>query len=71
MRKVSPLYFEEKNTILDGGSTELKAAYTVDTVDMVYNVDMVYTVDLAHTIDIVYSKLHCVYYSKCVTLLKH
>ena len=44
LRKVSPLYFEEKNTIRDGGSTELKAAYTVDTVDMVYNVDMVYTV---------------------------
>ena len=40
-------------------------------VDMVYAFDMVYTVDLAHTIDIVYSKLHCVYYSKCVTLLKH
>ena len=31
----------EKNTIRDGGNTALKAAYTVDTVDIVDTVDMV------------------------------
>ena len=34
-----------ENTIRDGGSIALNAAYTVDTVDMVYTVKMVYNVD--------------------------
>ena len=38
-----------KNTIRDGGSTELNAAHTVDTVDMIYSVDMVYTVNMVYT----------------------
>ena len=45
-----------KNTIRDGGSTALYAAYTVDmvfTVDTVYTVDMVFTVDMVYTIDTV------------------
>ena len=44
-----------RNTIQDGGSTELYAAETVDTfytVDMVYTGDMVYTVDTDYTVDI-------------------
>ena len=48
----------DKNTIRDGGSTTLYAAYTVDTVDAVdmdYTVDMVYTVDMIYTIDMVYT----------------
>ena len=35
-----------KNTIRDGGSTALYAAYTVDTNDMVYTVDMDYTFNM-------------------------
>ena len=42
----------DKNTIRDGGSTTLYAAYTVDTVDAV---DMDYTVDMVYTVDIVYT----------------
>ena len=38
-----------RNTIRDGGSAELNAAYTVDTVDMIYTVNMVYTVDMVYT----------------------
>ena len=50
----------KKNTIRDGGSTALYAAYTiytvytVDTVDMVYTGDMVCTVDMI-TLDTVYT----------------
>ena len=33
---------EEQNTTRNGDSTALYAAYTVDTVDMVYTVDSVY-----------------------------
>ena len=40
----------QKNTITDGGSTALYAAYTVDTVDTVYTVDTVDTVDTVYTI---------------------
>ena len=41
-----------KNTIRDGGSTALYAAYTVD---MVFTVDTVYTVDMVFTV--VFSRL--------------
>ena len=41
-----------KNTIRDGGSTALYAAYTVD---MVYIIDMVYTLDLVYTADMSYT----------------
>ena len=44
-----------RNTIQDGGSTELYAAETLDTV---YTVDMVYTVytvDMAYTVDMIYT----------------
>ena len=57
-----PSYFlhkvQRKNTIRDGGSTALYAAYTVDTiytVDMVYTVNMVYTIDFVYTFDMVYT----------------
>ena len=43
----------KKNTIRDGGSTALYAAYTVDTFD---TVDMVYTVYTVYTIQ---TALHC------------
>ena len=33
--------------IRNGGSTALQAAYTVDTVNMVYTVDTVYTIETA------------------------
>ena len=52
-------YVLKENTIRDGGSTALSAAYTVntvDTVDRVYTVDMVCTVYTVHTIETV---LHC------------
>ena len=48
-RKVGDL--KKRNTIRDGGSTALKAADTVDTVDMAYTVDMVYIVDIVYTVD--------------------
>ena len=59
-----------KNTIRDGGSTTLEAAYTVvtvctvvtvytvytvDTIEMVYNVDMEYTVVMVYTVHMVYT----------------
>ena len=50
-----------KNANSDGGSTALKTAYTVDTVDhldMVYTVDAVdtvYTVDTAYIVDTAYT----------------
>ena len=44
-----------KNTIRDGGSTALYAAYTVGTVYTVDNVDMVYTADMVYTFDTVYT----------------
>ena len=49
---------DNKDTIRDGGSTALYAAYTVDTVDSVdtvYTVDMVYTIDMVYTVDMVYT----------------
>ena len=49
---------DNKNTIKDGGSTALFAAYTVDNVDTVYTVDtvdMVDTVDIIYTVDMVYT----------------
>ena len=55
-----------KNTIRDGGSTALFAAYTVDNVDTVY---IVYTVDMVNTlvvtIDIVYT-VCCILYTVCM-----
>ena len=39
---------DNKNTIQDGGSTVLFAAYTVYTVDTVDTVDMVHTVDMKY-----------------------
>ena len=50
-----------RNTIRDGGSTALYAAYTVDTVyivDMVYAFDMVYTVDM---VDIAWNTMYNVH----------
>ena len=47
-----------KDTIRDGGSTVLYAAFTVDTIDSVYTVDSVctvYTSDMVYTVDIVYT----------------
>ena len=41
--------FSKENTIRDGGSTTLYAAYTVYTVDMVYTVGMVYPFDMVYT----------------------
>ena len=41
---------KEQNTIRDGGSTELHAAYNVHTAHTVYTVD---TVDMAYAVDIV------------------
>ena len=38
-----------KNTIRDGGSTALQAAYTIDTVYSVDTVDIVYTVNTVDT----------------------
>ena len=45
--------FMKKNSNRDGGSTALYAAFTVDTLDMVYIVDMVYTVEMVYTVDTV------------------
>ena len=41
--------FSKENTIRDGGSTTLYAAYTVFAVDMVYTVGMVYPFDMVYT----------------------
>ena len=41
----------KKNSNRDGGSNALYAAFTVDTLDMVYIVDMVYTVEMVYTVD--------------------
>ena len=58
-QKTSRLIKEQnKNTIKDGGSTALDAAFTVDTVDtvnMVYNVDIVNSIDIVYTFDTVYT----------------
>ena len=66
-----PNRVKQKNTITDGGSSALYAAYTVDTVCIIYTVytvdmfctvDMVYTVDMFCNLDIVYTVdmvLHC------------
>ena len=45
-------HFGRKNTIRDGGSTALYAAFTVDTV---YTIDLVYTVDMFYTVVMVYT----------------
>ena len=45
-----------KNTIRDGGSTSLYAAYTVDTVDTVH---MIYTVDTVDTVYTIRAALLC------------
>ena len=49
------LFLQIKNTIRDGVSTALCAAFTVDTGDTVNTVDMVYTVDMVDTVDMVYT----------------
>ena len=60
--------FVQKDTISDGGSTALYAAYTVDTVatvytvdtvDMVYTANMVCTVNTADTVYTIETALHC------------
>ena len=59
-----------KNTISDGGSTALYAAYTVGnvyTVDIVYTVDMVYTNDMVYTVDMVCT-VDMVYTAQCAVL---
>ena len=47
------IQFQYKNTIRDGGSTTLYAAYTIGTADTVYTVLMVYTVDMVYTVNTV------------------
>ena len=44
-----------KNSIRDGGSTALYAAYTVDKVETVFTASTVYTVDMVLIVD----GLHC------------
>ena len=46
---------DNKSTIVDGCSTALFAAHTIDTDDMVYAVDMVYTVYMVYTVIMVYT----------------
>ena len=65
---------DNKNTIQDGGSTALFAAYTVDTVYTVYTVytvDIVNTVDMIDTFDTVYTihpALNCFNSSLCMLI---
>ena len=49
--------YYKKNTIRDGCSTALYAAYIVNTFDTVdtVTVDMVYTVDMVNAVDTVYT----------------
>ena len=44
-----------KNSIRDGGSTALYAAYTVDKVETVFTASTVYTVDMVLIVDMVYT----------------
>ena len=50
---------KDRNTIRDGGSTTLYAAYTVYTAYIIDTVDMVYTVDTAYTVYAIETALHC------------
>ena len=55
-KRIDRVTDKAKNSIRDVGTGYAYTAYTVDTVDMVYNADMVYNVDTVYTIQ---TALHC------------